>query len=166
MKISDISKAFNINSKEVITIFKDIDPEKKVSGAAVSNEEFEMFFSLITKAHQIKDIDAYTSGKTTIRSASEKAEASEEAKKPAPEAAAEVAKKSVAESAPAIKKPQEAAVKPAAPEVKTPERGAPEVRRADAPAARRPEGDRGEKQRQSYDGQRPQGYFSVISKLH
>ena len=74
MKISDISKAFNLNSKEVLAVFKDIDPEKKASGAAVTDEEFEMFFSLITKAHQIKDMEAYTSGRVTITSVSEKAE--------------------------------------------------------------------------------------------
>ena len=62
MKISDISKDFNLKSKDVVDVFKEAGIEKKNSGAAVDEEEFEIFFSLITKSHQIKNIDAYTGG--------------------------------------------------------------------------------------------------------
>ena len=62
MKISDISKDFNLKSKDVVDVFKEAGIEKKNSGAAVDAEEFEIFFSLITKSHQIKNINAYTGG--------------------------------------------------------------------------------------------------------
>ena len=165
MKISDISKAFNLNSKEVLAIFKDIDPEKKASGAAVSDEEFEMFFSLITKAHQIKDIEAYTSGRVTITAVREKAEkkpASKEEEKPA---APIEEKKPAPEAKPEEKKP--------APEVKAEERKpAPEVKKQTAAPERteRPksqpsadaqrqgrQGDRRDGQGDRRDGQRQQG---------
>ena len=74
MKISDISKDFNLKSKDVVDVFKEAGIEKKNSGAAVDEEEFEIFFSLITKSHQIKNIDAYTGGSVTISSVKEKAE--------------------------------------------------------------------------------------------
>ena len=115
MKISDISKAFNLNSKDVLAIFKDIDPEKKASGAAVSDEEFEIFFSVITKARQIKDMEAYTSGKVTITQVREKkagpveekpAAPVVEAKKSAPEVKVEEKKPEAAPEKAENKKPQ------------------------------------------------------------
>ena len=146
MKISDISKAFNLGSKEVLAIFKDIDPEKKASGAAVTDEEFEMFFSVITKARQIKDIVAYTSGKVTITQVREKAEKKEEPKTEAPAAKAEE-KKPVPEVKAEAKKPAPEARKPEAAPQRT------EKPRTQAPDQRQGQERRGDRR----DGQRQQG---------
>ena len=157
MKISDISKAFNLGSKEVIAIFKDIDPDKKASGAAVTDEEFEMFFSVITKARQIKDIEAYTSGKVTITQVREKAEKKEEPKTEAPAVKAEENKLSHEAKAEAKKPAPEAkaeAKKPA-PEARRPE-AAPQ--RTEKPRQLSPDYRQGQERRgDRRDGQRQQG---------
>ena len=72
-KITQISKDFNIKSKDVLDTFKDLGIEKK-SGGSVDADEFELFFQAITKKHQIKDLEAYRSGKATIKVAEEKKE--------------------------------------------------------------------------------------------
>ncbi len=64
-KISTISKDFDIKTKEITEIFKEIGFEKK-SGAGVEAEEFEIFLSYLTKKRQIKNLDAYTKGEVTI----------------------------------------------------------------------------------------------------
>ncbi len=72
-KITQLSKDFNIKSKDILDIFsKDIGIEKK-SGAIVDTEEFELFIQKITSAHQIKNIDSYLSGDTKITIKREKA---------------------------------------------------------------------------------------------
>ena len=72
IKLSQISKDFNMKSKDVVDAFKEIGFEKKNSGAAVEAEEFELFLVHITKSHQIKSLEAYTSGSVTISSVKEK----------------------------------------------------------------------------------------------
>ncbi len=147
MKISDISKAFNLNSKEVIAIFKDIDPDKKASGAAVSDDEFEMFFSVITKARQIKDIDAYTSGRVTITQVREKAEKPAEATEEKKAAAPETVKTAVPET-----------VKAQTPEVKVQDKPTSrEEKKNDTQSARRTDAaERTDRQKPSFDNQRAQ----------
>ena len=71
-KISQISKDFNLKSKDVADAFKEIGFEKKSSGATVEDEEFELFLVHITASHQIKNLEDYTSGKITIASVSKK----------------------------------------------------------------------------------------------
>ena len=68
IKISQISKDFNLKSKEVADTFKEIGFEKKNSGASVEAEEFELFLVYMTTKHQIKNLEAYTTGKVTIAS--------------------------------------------------------------------------------------------------
>ncbi len=65
-KISTISKDFDIKTKEITEIFKEIGFEKKNSGAGVEAEEYEIFLSFLTKKHEIKNLDAYTKGEVTI----------------------------------------------------------------------------------------------------
>ncbi len=72
IKISQVSKDFNLKSKDVADIFKDLGFEKKNSGAVIEAEEFELFLVHMTAKHQIKNLDAYTSGSVTISSVSEK----------------------------------------------------------------------------------------------
>ena len=86
IKISQISKDFNLKAKDVTDIFKEIGFDKKSSGATAEGEEFEIFLSYITRKNQIHDLEAYTSGKNTISEIKEKvAPAPAEKAKPATE---------------------------------------------------------------------------------
>ena len=51
IKLSQISKDFNMKSKDVTDAFKEIGFEKKNSGAAVEAEEFELFLVHMTTSH-------------------------------------------------------------------------------------------------------------------
>ena len=77
-KLSQISKDFNMKSKDIADEFKNIGFEKKNSSATVDSEEFEIFLSHMTRSHQIKDIDAYVSGKNAISAVLEKPKKAEE----------------------------------------------------------------------------------------
>ncbi len=162
IKISQISKDFNMKSKDVADAFKEIGFEKKNSGATVDAEEFELFLNYMTRAHQIKDIDAYTSGSVTIKAVSDKpakAPASAEvkteakAKEEKPAAPAKSAEKSALKAE--IKAEPKAESKPAAkaeekPEIKT---QAPKGNERPAYTERKPQ-----EQKKRYDapqGQRP-----------
>ena len=66
IKISQITKDFNLKSKDVLDIFTaDLGIEKK-TGATADGEEFELFIQKITLKNQIKNIDKYLSGEATI----------------------------------------------------------------------------------------------------
>ena len=86
IKITQISKDFNIKSKDVLDTFKEAGIDKR-SGSSADQDEFEIFLNHLTSTHQIKDLDAYRSGKSKITTASEvkekapKAEKKTEAKK-------------------------------------------------------------------------------------
>ena len=110
IKITQISKDFDIKSKDVIDIFKDLGIEKK-SGGSADLDEFELFLSHLTLKNQIKDLDAYRDGRTKIKSSVEK-----KAKKPAAPKAE--AKPEVKAEAP--KAEEKAALKKAEPKVEKP----------------------------------------------
>ncbi len=71
IKITQISKDFNIKSKDVLDIFKEAGLDKK-SGSSADKDEFELFLSYLTSKNQIKDLDAYRDGRSKIKSAVEK----------------------------------------------------------------------------------------------
>ena len=126
IKVSDLSKDFAMKSKEVIEELKTVSIEK-TTGGTVSDEEFAVFMQHITLKHQISDLEAYRSGKTTIRSAEKKEKKAqtapkEEAKaetKPAPKAETKAEDKPApkaetkAEAKPAPKAEAKAEIKPA-----------------------------------------------------
>ena len=156
VKIAQISKDFNIKSKDVIDTFKDAGIEKKVGGSADS-EEYELFLQQLTMSHQIKDLDAYRSGRVKIVTSAEKPKKAEPAEAaPAPERKAEkpapapVQEKPAPASAPAQEKPVQK------PEQKKPEQRKPEQQRQDRPDRqdRRDNRQGGDRPRQ--DGQRDQ----------
>ncbi len=125
IKITQLSKDFNIKSKDILDSCKELGLDKK-SGGSLDGDEFELFVELLTSTHQIKDLDAYREGKTKISSPMEK--------KPAPAPVKEEPKAEVkAEPKPA----------PAPAPAKAPERPAPQQRPVaqDRPADRR-QGDR------------------------
>ena len=66
IKISQITKDFNLKSKDVLDIFTaDLGIDKK-TGATADGEEFELFIQKLTLKNQIKNIDKYLSGEATI----------------------------------------------------------------------------------------------------
>ena len=67
IKITQISKDFEIKSKDVIDTFKELGIDKK-SGSSADKDEFELFIAHITKKNQIKDFVAYRDGRTKITS--------------------------------------------------------------------------------------------------
>ena len=69
--LTQISKDFNLKPREVIDVFKGFGVEKK-SGATVEKDDFELFLQNITIKNQIKDLEAYCNGVTTINSVREK----------------------------------------------------------------------------------------------
>ena len=66
IKISDLSKDFAMKSKDVIEKFKTVNIEK-TTGGTVSDEEFAVFMQYVTTSNQISDLEAYRSGKITIK---------------------------------------------------------------------------------------------------
>ena len=147
-KVSQISKDFNMKAKDVADTFKEIGLEKKNSSATVEDEEFEIFLSHLTRKHQIKDLDAYTTGSIKISAVKEK-KAKEEEKKPV-EAAAPVAPK--AEQKP--KAEQEAPKKEAAPKPKV--EAAPAPKTDAAPRKEKPKDTKPAEQRPRYDAPQSQ----------
>jgi len=133
IKISEMSKDFGMKAKDVIEGFKEIKIEKN-SGASVSDVEFEVFMQHMTSTHQIHDLEAYTSGKVTIKSAEKKAKAAPAPKAEAPKAEAPKAEAPKAQS----EAPKAEAPKAEAPKVEAP-KAKPEVVRPEqgqAPTAR------------------------------
>ena len=57
IKITQLSKDFNMKAKDIIEAFKDMGLEKK-TGGSVDVDEFELFMSVMTKKHQIKKIES------------------------------------------------------------------------------------------------------------
>ena len=176
IKISDLSKDFAMKSKDVIEEFKGANIDK-TTGGTVSDEEFAVFMQHVTLSHQISDLEAYTSGKVTIKIAGNtktepKAQVADEPKKEAPAAPKAEAKKE-APAAPKAEVKKEAPVAPKAevkkeaPVAPKTEQKKPEARPQDKrpearPADRRPDGQRPQfdknAQRPQFDknGQRPQ----------
>ena len=162
-----------MKSKDLIEELKTVKIEKTTSGT-VSDEEFAAFMQHMTMTHQIGDLEAYRSGKTTIsisekkakkaearkveetpevKAESPKAEAPKAEAKPAPKAEAKPAPKTEAKPAP------KAEVKPAP---KAEAKPAPKAEFKPAPRAEgRPDQPRRDGQRFDQprrDGQRPSGF--------
>ena len=53
---------------------KELNIEKN-TGASVTDVEFEIFMQHMTSSHQIRDLEAYTDGKVTIKAAEPKKKA-------------------------------------------------------------------------------------------
>ena len=70
-KITQLSKDFNLKSKDITDIFaKELKIEKK-SGATVDSDEFDLFIQKLTLKNQIKNLDSYLDGTSSIKKASE-----------------------------------------------------------------------------------------------
>ena len=123
VKITQISKDFNLKSKDVLDTFKELGLDKK-SGGVVDLEEFELFMNRLTSTHQIKDLESYRSGKTKITSVKEKKEQPKAEVKEEPRAEVKAEPKPVQKEQPTHKggeKPQQVNARP---EQKKPEQRA------------------------------------------
>ena len=101
IKISQLSKDFNIKTKDVVDTCKELGMDKK-TGGSMEADEFEIFINHLTVTHQIKDIDAYRDGRSKITSSAKKAPAkAAPAKEEKPVAKTEV-KPAVKEEAPKV----------------------------------------------------------------
>ena len=150
MKISEMSKDFGMKAKDVIEGFKEVNIEKN-TGASVSDVEFEIFMQHMTSTHQIHDLEAYTDGKITIKSAEPK----KKAPKAAPEAKAEVEVKAEPKPEPKVEVKPEIKAEPKAepkvePKVESKVESKPEPKAAPKPEAKAPEA------RAQARGERPQ----------
>ena len=106
IKITKLSEDFTLKSKDVIDILKDFEIEKK-SGGSVDVDEYELFLSAITEKHQIKDLQAYRSGKSKINAVNENKSAKKEEKpteKPVEKKVEKPVEKKSAEQKPVEKK--------------------------------------------------------------
>ena len=153
IKISQISKDFNLKSKDVADAFKEIGFEKKNSGAVVETEEFELFIVHMTKSHQMKNIEAYTSGEVTISSEKPagKAEIKEE-KKPAEEVKVEAPVEKKEEQKPNVA-PQAKPVQENKPPVRKENQS--EQKREQRPMARQDAGNQPRQNSQTYYAPKP-----------
>ena len=120
IKIAQISKDFNLKSKDVLDVFKEVGLEKKTGGGAEA-EEYELFIHKITASHQIKNIDDYIDGKTKVSVIAPK---SEEKPTAEPEKKAE---------APKADAPKPEAAKPEAPKPASAPKAEAKVERAPQP---------------------------------
>ena len=180
IKITQLSKDFNLKSKDVTDTFKDLGIDKK-SGGSVNEEEFELFLDYMTKSHQIKSLDAYRRGLVKLtavkeekkaKTAEPKAEKKSEAKAEAPKAEkkseakvetpkAEKKSEAKAEAPKAEKKPEAKAETPKAekkPEVKAEAPKAekkPEAKAEASKAEKKPE-DKGNRKPSDKPQERPQ----------
>ena len=90
-RISDITKEFDLKSKDVIALFKDLGIEKN-NGSTLDDTEYQLFLQVLTQQNQIENLDDYLDGKATLHSdrpkAAEKKESAAEkkAEKTAPKA--------------------------------------------------------------------------------
>ena len=73
IKLSQLSKDFNIKAKDLIDFLQSLGIDKK-TGASLDEEEFEIFFQKITEQNQIENLSDYLSGKATIVSEAKEAE--------------------------------------------------------------------------------------------
>ena len=130
IKVTQISKDFNMKSKDIIDVFKELGLEKK-SGATVESDEYELFIHFSTFTHQIKNVDDYVDGKTKITVIAPSAEKKETPKaEPKEEVKPEVKSEPKAEPKPVLKQPEPVKEAP-----KTQER--PEPKKAPRPEERR-----------------------------
>ena len=64
-KISQISKDFNMKTKDVLDLLKECGLDKK-SGGVLESEELDRFLARLTEANQLENLEEYLSGEARI----------------------------------------------------------------------------------------------------
>ena len=109
IKLSQVSKDFNIKTKDLIDLLQSLGIDKK-TGASLEDEEFEVFLQALTEQNQIENLSDYLSGKATIVSEAKEAEIKAKAEAEA-QAKAEAEAKAKAEAEAKAKAEAEAKAK-------------------------------------------------------
>ena len=113
-KINQLAKDLDVKTKDLLTTLDQVGISGKNTSAALEGEEFNLLFEHLTKTNQIRDIDGYLNGKTsiTLPEAQEKKEAEAKAKAEAEaKAKAEAEAKATAEAEAKAKAEAEAEAK-------------------------------------------------------
>ncbi len=78
-KVSDIAKDFNVPTKEITALLETATGEAKKSGSALSTEELDIIFEIMTEKHSVKSFDEYfeTGEKARIAAAEQRKAAKE-----------------------------------------------------------------------------------------
>ena len=65
-KINQLAKDLDTRTKELLTTLDTVGIAGKNTSGALETDEFNLLFEHLTKQNQIRDIDGYMSGKTSI----------------------------------------------------------------------------------------------------
>ncbi len=86
-KVSDLAKDFNVKNNIIIDLFKENDDNTKKSNSALSVEELDVAFELMTAKHSVANLDAYYAAKKPeVKEPEKKAPEKAETKENKPEA--------------------------------------------------------------------------------
>ncbi len=66
-RITDLTKDFDLKTKDVIALFKDLGIEKN-TGSTLEDAEYQIFLQVLTQRNQIENLDDYLDGKATLHS--------------------------------------------------------------------------------------------------
>ena len=67
-RINQLAKDLDMKSKDIITVLEESQLSGKKTSTVLEAEEFNLLMDTLTKGKQIKDIDGYVHGKTSIPS--------------------------------------------------------------------------------------------------
>ena len=142
IKVSDIARDFNVESKEIIALLGEHTDDAKKAGTVLTEQEINIVFEVLTLKHKVKSFDDYFATGAAAREAAQKARQAEKDQKLADQMAilaqlkaaaeAEAAEKKVEEKKPEPKKAEPK--KEAKPQEKKPEPKKAEPKKAAAPA--------------------------------
>ncbi len=80
-KVSDIAKDFNVPTKEITALLEEVTHDAKKSGSALSTEELDIIFEVMTTRHAVKSFDEYfETGEKARKAAAEERKAAKEKK--------------------------------------------------------------------------------------
>ena len=80
-KVSDIAKDFNVPTKEITALLEETTGDAKKSGSALSTEELDIIFEVMTTRHAVKSFDEYfEKGEKAHKAAAEERKAAKEKK--------------------------------------------------------------------------------------
>ena len=80
-KVSELAKDFNVSAKEISAILEEKTGESKKSGSALTENELDIIFEILTTKHQVKSFDEYfKTGEATREAAAQKRQAEKDKK--------------------------------------------------------------------------------------
>ena len=107
IKVSDIARDFNVESKEIIAILGEHTADAKKAGTVLNEQEINIIFEVLTLKHKVKSFDEYFATGAAAREAAQKARQAEKDQKLASQMAILEQLKAAAEAEAAEKKAAE-----------------------------------------------------------